>query len=528
MTDHDGVRVAVLGCGGWGMNHVRVWHEMGLLALVCDPDPTRLSEISRAFPNIPVSPDPDDAFRREDLAAIVIATPAVSHAELALDALDAGKDVLVEKPLAVAVADAEKVVDLAEARQRILMVGHVLEYHPAVLKLRELIEEGALGKLLYLYSNRLNFGRVRTEENALWSFAPHDIALLLRLLGEMPEEVAVRGAAHLNDGVADASLMSLQFPKSVPAHVFVSWLHPFKEHRFVAVGDRQTAVFDDTAPWAEKLLLFPSQVEWVGGKVPIARKAEAIPVPLEAAEPLRAECEAFVRAIASREAPLTDGVSGLGVLRVLAAGQRSLDRGGEPVKLERHDAARFFAHPTATIDEGARIGSGTRVWHSAHVMGGSRIGKDCVLGQNTFVGADVRIGSGVKIQNNVSLYDGVELEDFVFCGPSVVFTNVTNPRSEVERKSEFRRTHVGRGATLGANCTIVCGHTIGRYAFVAAGAVVTSDVPDHGLVMGVPARQTGWMCSCGEKLPDGGSGPSCASCGRSFEIVADRLIEVTA
>ena len=213
----------------------------------------------------------------------------------------------------------------------------------------------------------------------------------------------------------------------------------------MVVGDRQMAVFDDTAPWEEKLLLYPSQVDWVGGKVPIARKAEAIPVPLEAVEPLRAECEAFVRAIASREAPLTDGGSGLNVLRVLAAGQRSLDRGGEPVTLERSEPVGFFAHATATIDEGARIGAGTRIWHYAHVMGGSRIGKDCVLGQNTFVGADVRIGHGVKIQNNVSLYDGVELEDFVFCGPSVVFTNVMNPRSEIERKSEFRRTSVRTG-----------------------------------------------------------------------------------
>lgn len=528
MTDHDGVRVAVLGCGAWGINHVRVWHDMGRLAMVCDPDPQRLGELRDTFPDILATSDSDDVFSSGDVSGVIIATPAVTHAALAMDALDSGKDVLVEKPLAVAVGDAEKVVDLAESRQRILLVGHVLEYHPAVLRLRELIEEGALGKLLYLYSNRLNFGRVRTEENALWSFAPHDIALLLRLLGEMPQEVAVRGAAHLNDGVADASLMSLQFPKSVPAHVFVSWLHPFKEQRFVAVGDRQMAVFDDTAPWEEKLLLYPNQVEWMGGKVPIARKAEAIPVPLEAVEPLRAECEAFVRAVASREAPLTDGRSGLNVLRVLAAGQRSLDRGGEPVTLEREERPAFFAHPTATVDEGARVGAGTRVWHYAHVMGGSRIGKDCVLGQNTFVGADVRIGNGVKIQNNVSVYDGVELDDFVFCGPSVVFTNVMNPRSEIERKSEFRRTWVGRGATLGANSTIVCGTTVGRYAFVAAGAVVTADVPDHALVVGVPARQVGWMCACGERLRDAESGASCAECGRSFRNDADRLIEVSA
>jgi UDP-2-acetamido-3-amino-2,3-dideoxy-glucuronate N-acetyltransferase len=527
VIDRDDVEVAVLGCGGWGINHVRVWNDLGRLAIVCDPDPRRLADVAELLPAARRVSDPDEVFA-SDVAGVVIATPATTHADLALDAIDAGKDVLVEKPLAVDVADAEKVADLAAARERILMVGHVLEYHPAILALRRLIDDGALGKILYLYSNRLNFGRVRTEENALWSFAPHDVALLLRLMGEAPEEVAVRGAVALNDGVADTSLMSLRFSKSVPAHVFVSWLHPFKEHRFVVVGDRQMAVFDDTAPWEEKLLLYPNHVDWVGGKVPMARKAEAMAVPLEPAEPLRAECTAFVDAIASREPPLTDGTSGLAVLRVLAAGQRSLDRGGEPVTLERTEAPGFFAHPSATVDDGARIGAGSRVWHHAHVMGGSRIGRDCVVGQNAFVASDVRVGNGVKIQNNVSLYDGVELEDFVFCGPSVVFTNVANPRSEIDRRSEFARTIVRRGATLGANCTVVCGHSIGRYAFVGAGAVVTSDVPDHALVVGVPARQVGWMCSCGLRLDDPEDGAACDACGRRFAVVDEHLIEVDA
>lgn len=527
MNDRDDVRVAVLGCGAWGINHVRVWNDLGRLAIVCDPDPGRLAEVGERLPGVRRTSDPDEVFA-SDVAGVVIATPATTHADLALDALDAGKDVLIEKPLAVDVSDADKVVDLAAARRRVLMVGHVLEYHPGVLALRRMIDDGALGKMLYLYSNRLNFGRVRTEENALWSFAPHDVALLLRLIGESPQEVAVRGAVALNDGVADTSLMSLRFPKSVPAHVFVSWLHPFKEHRFVVVGDRQMAVFDDTAPWEEKLLLYPNRVDWVGGKVPMARKAEAVAVALEPAEPLRVECEAFVDAIVDRQAPLTDGASGLAVLRVLAAGQRSLDLGGEPVPLEPKETRGFFAHPSATVDDGARIGAGTRIWHHAHVMGGSRIGRDCVVGQNAFVASDVRVGNGVKIQNNVSLYDGVELEDFVFCGPSVVFTNVTNPRSEIDRRSTFARTLVRHGATLGANSTIVCGHEIGRYAFVGAGAVVTSDVPDHALMVGLPARRVGWMCSCGERLPDAERSVSCEACGRRFEIAADRLAEVTA
>jgi UDP-2-acetamido-3-amino-2,3-dideoxy-glucuronate N-acetyltransferase len=175
-------------------------------------------------------------------------------------------------------------------------------------------------------------------------------------------------------------------------------------------------------------------------------------------------------------------------------------------------------HPTAVVDPGASIGAGTRVWHFSHVMAGARVGPGCSLGQNVFVGAGVVVGRGCKIQNNVSLYEGVTLEDEVFCGPSMVFTNVVNPRSAVPRKSEFRPTLVRRGATLGANCTILCGHTIGSHAFVAAGAVVTKDVPDHALVVGVPARRVGWMCACGVRLPAKASrgARACPACGESW------------
>jgi UDP-2-acetamido-3-amino-2,3-dideoxy-glucuronate N-acetyltransferase len=187
------------------------------------------------------------------------------------------------------------------------------------------------------------------------------------------------------------------------------------------------------------------------------------------------------------------------------------------------------AHSTAIIDDGARIGAGTRIWHWVHVCSGAEIGRDCSLGQNVFVGNDVRIGNNVKIQNNVSVYDGVTLEDDVFCGPSMVFTNVYNPRSAVSRKSEYRRTLVRRGATLGANSTIVCGITIGAYAFVGAGSVVNRNVPDFGLVMGVPARLTGWMSRYGERLelPLGGSGTAvCRHTGDSYQLAdgACRLV----
>ena len=183
----------------------------------------------------------------------------------------------------------------------------------------------------------------------------------------------------------------------------------------------------------------------------------------------------------------------------------------------------YFKHETAIIDDGAVIGDDSRIWHWVHICAGASIGNRCSFGQNVFVGSDVIIGGNVKVQNNVSIYDTVTLEDDVFCGPSMVFTNVYNPRSHVSRKHEYRRTLVRRGATLGANCTIICGNTIGQYAFIGAGAVITRNVPDHALMVGNPARQIGWMCQCGERLPDN---LECLSCQKRYQEIGTGLCEI--
>lgn len=519
------ISVAVIGCGQWGMNHVRVWAELGCLRLVCDTNPARLAEVRERYRQVETCSDIASALTHPTIDAVVIATPAPTHAQLALQALEAGKDVLVEKPMALTVADGQKLVETARRLQRILMVGHVLEYHPAVRRLKELVDDGALGRIRYIYSHRLNLGRIRTEENVLWSFAPHDIALLLRLLERMPEEVTCHGNGWLHHAVADVTLTILRFAGDIQAHLFVSWLHPFKEHRFVVVGERQMAVFDDTRPWSEKLMLYPHRIDWVKGQIPVAHTAEGTAVSLEVQEPLRRECEHFAECVLTRQKPLTDGESGLQVLRLLEAAQQSLMHNGKKITLTKAQESGYFVHPTATIDDGVVIGQGTRIWHYTHVMSGAHIGRNCVLGQNVFVGRNVRIGNGVKIQNNVSVYEGVELEDFVFCGPSVVFTNVRQPRSEIERKHAFQPTRVKRGATLGANCTIVCGVTIGQYAFVGAGAVVTKDVPDYALVVGVPARIVGWVCQCGEKLTFNAYQATCPACGKRYRQVNAQQIE---
>ena len=492
--------VAVVGVGYWGKNLVRNFHELGALGVLCDADPSAEALCTRDYPNARFCPDYDTVLTDPSIRAVALATPAVTHYEMARAALQAGKDVLVEKPLAIDVAHGEDLVALARAHQRILMVGHILRYHPAILALQQLIRDGALGRINYLYSNRLNIGKIRTEENILWSFAPHDISVMLSLLNEMPKRVSCQGGGYLNHDVTDVTLSHFDFPSGVQAHIFVSWLHPVKEQRLVVVGSEKMAVFDDTAE--HKLILYPHKVEWKN-RIPTAIKANGEIVELEDREPLKSECQHFLECVASRTTPVSDGEEGLRVLRVLDACQRALQNGG--VTLETPAPATekerpFFVHESAYVDEGAEIGPDTKVWHFSHVMKGARIGSRSIIGQNVNVDGGAIIGSNVKIQNNVSVYTGAVIEDDVFLGPSCVLTNVTNPRSQVNRHALYETTWLKRGCTVGANATIVCGTTLGRYAFIGAGAVVTKDVPDFALVVGNPASQIGWMSRHGHRL----------------------------
>jgi UDP-2-acetamido-3-amino-2,3-dideoxy-glucuronate N-acetyltransferase len=493
-------RVAVVGMGYWGKNLVRNFYGLGALAAVCDSNASVEASCRSEYPGVRFCQDFKSVLSDPGIAAVALATPAVAHYEMAKAALNAGKDVYVEKPLAIEVRQGRELVELAEANQRILMVGHILRYHPAVIKLQELIGAGALGQIRCLYSNRLNIGKIRTEENILWSFAPHDISVMLFLLSEFPCRVSSQGGAFLNRNVFDVTVSQFEFPSGVHAHIFVSWLHPFKEQRLVVVGSEKMAVFDDTAE--HKLVLYPHKVEW-RNRLPMAVKGNGENVALGAEEPLRAECQHFLNSVATRKTPLTDGREGLRVLEVLDSCQRSLLEGGVVIDVQRlhqHELP-YFVHPSAFVDDGAEIGAGTKIWHFSHIMKGARIGERCILGQNVNVDGGALVGNNVKIQNNVAVYTGVVIEDDVFLGPSCVLTNVANPRSQINRHSQYETTRLKRGCTIGANSTIVCGVTIGRYAFVGAGSVVTKDVPDYALVMGNPARVVGWMSRHGHRLP---------------------------
>jgi UDP-2-acetamido-3-amino-2,3-dideoxy-glucuronate N-acetyltransferase len=515
MSTHETVRVGVVGCGYWGRNLVRNFHQLGALAAVCDVVPHNLEEMRRTY-SVHAANRFEELLSMPEIQAVVLATPAESHYELAKKAMLHGKDVFVEKPLALKLDDGEELVEIAKNHSRILMVGHLLHYHPAIVTLRRMLDQGELGRVEYISSSRLNLGKLRTEEDILWSFAPHDIAAVLHLLGESPNSVAAQGASYLNHPISDVTLTILGFKSGVKAHIFVSWLHPFKEQKLVIVGNRKMAVFDDTQT-DQKLVLYPHRIEWVN-RQPVARRAEGEVIALPKDEPLRVECSHFLECVRGRKQPETDGENGLRVLRVLHAAGQSVREQGRPTSLEAPATPQYYVHPSAFVDAPCEIGAGTKIWHFSHVMRGCHIGPDCNLGQNVNVAPNVRIGRNVKIQNNVSLYTGVELEDDVFCGPSMVFTNVMTPRSHVNRKSEYRRTLVKRGASLGANSTIVCGVTIGEYAFVGAGAVVTKDIPAHALMVGVPARQIGWVCACGVRLAEAASLAECSECGKRYLI----------
>jgi UDP-2-acetamido-3-amino-2,3-dideoxy-glucuronate N-acetyltransferase len=504
--------------GYWGKNLVRNFHQLGALKVVCDSDPRVRDLVAKDYAGAEYCASYEEVLKNPVVSGVALATPAVKHYEMAKAALEAGKDVFVEKPLAVEVKQGEELVRLAQARGRMLFVGHILQYHPAVLKLRELVRSGALGRVQYIYSNRLNIGKIRNEENILWSFAPHDISVMLALLNEKPERISCTGGTYLSPGVSDVTVSNFSFPSGVQAHIFVSWLHPVKEQRLVVVGSEKMAVFDDGA--ANKLVLYPHKVEWKN-RVPTAVKAEAEAVPLDSGEPLKAECQAFIDSIATRKPAVTDGNEGLLVLKVLDACQRSLETKGENVSLESGVAPGlpYFVHESAYVDDGAEVGKGTKVWHYSHVMKGAKIGERCVIGQNVNVDGGVTIGSNVKIQNNVSVYTGVVVEDDVFLGPSCVLTNVSNPRSQVNRHSLYERTVLKRGCSIGANATIVCGTTVGRYAFIGAGTVVNKDVPDYSMMVGNPARKIAWVSRHGQRLsnPDAQGVMRCPESGLRYQ-----------
>jgi predicted dehydrogenase len=344
-------RVGVVGLGAWGWNVARNFAEMKDCKLVtcCDMDERRRAAASRAWPGVnPVATF--DEMMAQDIDAVVIASPAVTHYELSKKALLAGRDVFVEKPFTLNLGHAEELVELADKQAGVLMVGHLLEYHPVVRRLKTMIQSGELGPLYYIYTQRVNLGRIRGDENALWSFAPHDISQILYMLDMEPTDVSVRGQSYIQNGIEDVAFVSLYFENRIMAHIHLSWLDPHKVRKTTIVGGDKMAVFDD-AEATEKLRIYNSHAE-----VPSAKNyGEAIQVRfgdiliprVDMAEPLKIECQHFVDCLHTRNTPVSDGRDGLRVVRILEAAQRSLEMDGIPVKI-RGDYGSI--HPSVSSD----------------------------------------------------------------------------------------------------------------------------------------------------------------------------------
>ncbi len=315
---------AVIGCGGWGKNIARTMHRLGYLHAIVDPSDGGQATASEIAPEVPCFEHIDSVLQNEFIKGVMIATPAETHFELAKQSILSGKDVYVEKPMTIDLEEATQLVALAEQEGRLLMVGHLLEYHPAICKIESMIEEGVLGDIQYIVSNRLNLGKLRTEENVLWSFAPHDISVILRLMKAYPSEVISTGGTFLTDGVADTALTQLSFPSGAKGHVFVSWLNPFKEQKLTVVGSKNMVTFCDMT---KTLTLHNQSVAFENG-LPTPVKGEAETIEFSDEMPLDLECKHFVDSVTQGTTPRTDGENGLRVLSILHDAQRSLDANG--------------------------------------------------------------------------------------------------------------------------------------------------------------------------------------------------------
>ena len=315
-------KIVQIGCGHWGKNLTRNFAEIGALAGVIDRSPDLAKTMSETY-GVPIF-DFEECLSDPKIDGIAIATPATTHADLATKALNAGKHVYVEKPLALEVKDAESLISLAKKCSRHLMVGHLLQYHPVFINLLNHVRNGLVGEVQYIYSNRMSLGKFRAEENVLWSFAPHDFSMILAIVGQEPEVITAQGASFVTQGVADWCTVQFIFPSGVRGHIQTSWMHPFKEQRLVVTGSHGTLIFDDVeADWNKKLAFIKHQIDY-GGNAPTAQKSDLEYFPIQRSEPLKDECKHFVDCIVKNKTPRSDGAEGLAVLKALSKAENSL------------------------------------------------------------------------------------------------------------------------------------------------------------------------------------------------------------
>jgi UDP-2-acetamido-3-amino-2,3-dideoxy-glucuronate N-acetyltransferase len=500
MDNKQNLKLGLIGGGYWGKNLIREFNKIGFLDTICEINPVLISQYKNDYPNLNITDNYTEMLNRVD--AVCVSLPAEMHYKFAREALLMNKDVYVEKPITLNVNEADELVKIAKERNCILMVGHLLHYHPAIEKIKEYLP--SLGKIKQIIANRLNLGIFRTQENVLWSFAPHDISVILSLCNlhsnSMPEWVQCTGNSSLTKDVHDItnSIMKIKTESSeCYVNINVNWLNPYKEQRMSIICEKGMLLFDDMEK-EHKLKLYNDYMNWSNciNPSPSANKVEPTNITLDLSiSPLEKECRHFMNCCYTRDKPITDGEEGIRVLKVLNYLSESLKK-NQKVNINKNN---YFAHETAIIDDGAIIGDNTKIWHYSHICKGAIIGKNCNIGQNVFIAGGAILGDNCKVQNNVSIYAGVEAGDYVFFGPSCVLTNDINPRGMYSKGGEYIKTKLEDGVTLGANCTIVCGNTIGKHSLIGAGAVVTKSVEEYSIMVGNPAKCIGTIDEKGNR-----------------------------
>ena len=509
LANENKMKLGLIGGGYWGKNLIRDFYSCGVLDTICDINEAVIEKYKTMYTNVNTTKSWNDGvLNNQNITAVCIALPAELHYRFAKEALLANKDVYVEKPITLDINEAQELVELAKEKNKILMVGHLLHYHPAIMKVKEMIKEGKIGKVKNIVANRLSLGIFRKHENVLWSFAPHDISVILSLVDEMPESVICHGKDHINEGVHDVTNSILNF-KDAYVNINVNWLNPYKEQKMSIIGEKGMIIFDDVSK-ENKLTYFPEYIQYSADihSNPTPIKNNGINVNVDFTKfPLLLECEHFVKCCKTRNQPITHGQEGVNVLKVLNGLQESLlnnkeviiDSKRENTNTNTNTNNKYFAHETSIVDEGANIGEGTKIWHYSHICKGAKIGKNCNIGQNVFIADGAVIGNNCKVQNNVSIYTGVEAEDYVFFGPSCVLTNDINPRGMYSKNGEYMSTRLETGVTLGANSTIVCGNTIGKHAMIGAGTVICKDVEPYSIMVGNPGKKIGTIDEKGNR-----------------------------
>jgi UDP-2-acetamido-3-amino-2,3-dideoxy-glucuronate N-acetyltransferase len=471
-------KLGLIGGGNWGKNLIREFNSLGVLKTICEINILLINQYKQLYPHINITNSFNEMLNDNDITAICISLPAEMHYEYSKRVLLANKDLFVEKPITLSIEHAEELLKLAKNKSRILMVGHLLHYHPAIKEIKNIINSKQLGNIKHIISNRLNLGIFRTEENVLWSLAPHDISIILSLCNnKLPNEVECLGHSVLTPGIHDITNTIFKID-DVYININVNWLNPYKEQKLTIICEKGMLLFDDMEQ-KNKLKLFKNHIQWSNDFKPKPNKRDAEIIELDLNKsPLELECEHFINCCKSRLQPITNGEEGLRVLQVLEMCSNKLN-----------PKCNYYVHPTSIVDQGAKIQDKTKIWHWTHITSSAVIGSNCSIGQNCYIAG--KLGSGCKVQNNVSVYKGVECEDNVFLGPSCVFTNDKNPRCEYPKNGEYIKTFINTGATIGANVTIVCGIKIGTYSLIGAGAVITKDVEPYSIMVGNPAKKIG-------------------------------------